>query len=79
MYSRYGRVNNIRGGFAHLVFLFPQYPKRILLLLPAALQFVVNVAKQLQYLVTLSSTGGIVGFLFLFVLVVLREVEELIG
>ena len=78
MHSRYDRLNNTRGWFAHLVFLFPEYPQRVLLLLPTALQFVVNFAKQLQELVTLSSTG-IVGFFFLFVLVVLREVEELIG
>ena len=76
---------NIRGRFAHLVFVFPQCPQRVLLLLPTTLQFVVDVAKQLQNLVTLSRIGivdlclvGIVD-LCLDVQVVLREVEELIG
>ena len=57
--------------------MFPQYPQRILLLLPTALQFVVNVAKQLQDLVTLCRIGIVC--LRLFVQVVLGEVKELIG
>ena len=63
--------------FAHLVFMFPEYSQGILLLLPTALQFVINFAKQLEDLVTLRRIDT-VDFSHIFQ-VILWEVKELIG
>ena len=62
---------------AHLVFVFPEYSQGVLLLLPTALQFVINLAKQLEDLVALRRID-IVDF-SLNVQVILWKVEELIG